>query len=151
MLAVVSCPPRSSRSFRRTLLSRRDGARLHAGSTPLADLDRIRRKMAFLVASGVPERDAAMAMLTDRALHGRQRAGGAGGHRPRRRRGAACRCAADRSRVGVRGGAGPHPGRSGTPHRGVGRVSTDAGPTADGAPSHAATGSANSSAGPGPV
>lgn len=51
------------RSFRRTLLTRRDGARLHAGSTPTGDLDRIRRKMGFLVASGVPERPAQMAML----------------------------------------------------------------------------------------
>ncbi|MFJ2773837.1 TetR/AcrR family transcriptional regulator C-terminal domain-containing protein [Streptomyces sp. NPDC087300] len=54
----------NTRSFRRTLLARRDGARLHAGSTPTADLDRIRHKMAFLVDSGVPERDAQMAMLT---------------------------------------------------------------------------------------
>ncbi|MCQ4206517.1 MULTISPECIES: TetR/AcrR family transcriptional regulator C-terminal domain-containing protein [Streptomyces] len=53
----------NTRGFRRTLLMRRDGARLHAGSTPVADLDRIRRKMAFLVGSGVPERDAQMAML----------------------------------------------------------------------------------------
>ncbi|MCI3928057.1 TetR/AcrR family transcriptional regulator C-terminal domain-containing protein [Streptomyces sp. AN091965] len=53
----------NSRSFRRTLLMRRDGARLHAGSTPTGDLDRIRRKMAFLVTSGVPERHAQMAML----------------------------------------------------------------------------------------
>ncbi|MFD7665713.1 TetR/AcrR family transcriptional regulator C-terminal domain-containing protein [Streptomyces sp. NPDC059788] len=53
----------NSRSFRHTLLMRRDGARLHAGSTPIGDLDRIRRKIAFLVASGVPERDAQMAML----------------------------------------------------------------------------------------
>ncbi|MEU7145005.1 TetR/AcrR family transcriptional regulator C-terminal domain-containing protein [Nocardia sp. NPDC046473] len=52
------------RSFRRTLLMRRDGARLHAGSRPGAtDLDRIAQKMAFLIASGVPERDAQMAML----------------------------------------------------------------------------------------
>ncbi|MFI6043921.1 TetR/AcrR family transcriptional regulator C-terminal domain-containing protein [Nocardia sp. NPDC051321] len=52
------------RSFRRTLLMRRDGARLHAGTRPgSADLDRIAQKMAFLVASGVPERDAQMAML----------------------------------------------------------------------------------------
>ncbi|MFE7118594.1 TetR/AcrR family transcriptional regulator C-terminal domain-containing protein [Streptomyces sp. NPDC057654] len=51
------------RSFRRTLLMRRDGARLHAGSTPANDLDRLRRKMDFLVTSGVPERDAQMAML----------------------------------------------------------------------------------------
>ncbi|WNF01822.1 TetR/AcrR family transcriptional regulator C-terminal domain-containing protein [Streptomyces luomodiensis] len=53
----------NTRSFRRTLLMRRDGARLHAGSTPTGDLDRLRHKMDFLVASGVPERDAQMAML----------------------------------------------------------------------------------------
>ncbi|RKE17298.1 TetR/AcrR family transcriptional regulator C-terminal domain-containing protein [Streptomyces sp. TLI_171] len=54
----------NTRSFRRTLLMHRDGARLHAGSTPTADLDRIRHKMAFLVASGVPEQEARTAMLT---------------------------------------------------------------------------------------
>ncbi|MGW2841347.1 TetR/AcrR family transcriptional regulator C-terminal domain-containing protein [Streptomyces sp. NPDC001493] len=53
----------NTRSFRRTLLMRRDGARLHAGTTPAGDLDRIRRKMEFLLTSGVPERDAQMAML----------------------------------------------------------------------------------------
>lgn len=53
----------NSRRFRRTLLQRRDGARLHAGSAPTGDLDRIRRKMHFLVAAGVPEEDAQMAML----------------------------------------------------------------------------------------
>jgi len=53
----------NTRSFRRTLLMRRDGARLHAGSAPAGDLDRLRRKMDFLVASGVPEQDARMAML----------------------------------------------------------------------------------------
>lgn len=53
----------NTRSLRRTLLSRRDGARLHAGSTPANDLARIRHKMDFLVTSGVPERDAQMAML----------------------------------------------------------------------------------------
>ncbi|MEH0564452.1 MULTISPECIES: TetR/AcrR family transcriptional regulator C-terminal domain-containing protein [Streptomyces] len=53
----------NSRSFRRTLLMRRDGARLHAGSTPTGDLYRIRRKMAFLISSGVPERRAQMGML----------------------------------------------------------------------------------------
>ncbi|WP_432102146.1 TetR/AcrR family transcriptional regulator C-terminal domain-containing protein [Streptomyces sp. bgisy091] len=53
----------NSRSFRRTLLMHRDGARLHAGTVPAGDLDRIRRKMAFLVASGVPEQPAQMAML----------------------------------------------------------------------------------------
>ena len=54
----------NSRSFRRTLLMHRDGARLHAGLVPGADIDRIVRKMSFLTASGVPERDAQMAMLT---------------------------------------------------------------------------------------
>ncbi|MFD5828785.1 TetR/AcrR family transcriptional regulator C-terminal domain-containing protein [Lentzea sp. NPDC060358] len=53
----------NTRSFRRTLLLRRDGARLHAGSTPAGDLERLRHKMEFLVAAGVPERDARMAML----------------------------------------------------------------------------------------
>lgn len=54
----------NTRNFRRTLLLRRDGARLHAGSSPGAgDLDRIAHKMAFLVASGLPEREAGMAML----------------------------------------------------------------------------------------
>ncbi|WP_263632140.1 TetR/AcrR family transcriptional regulator C-terminal domain-containing protein [Streptomyces sp. 8L] len=53
----------NTRSFRRTLLMRRDGARLHAGTIPTGDLDRIRRKMDFLVASGVPEQDARTAML----------------------------------------------------------------------------------------
>lgn len=53
----------NTRSFRRTLLAHRDGARLHAGSTPTGDLDRIRHKMDFLVGSGVPEPDAQTAML----------------------------------------------------------------------------------------
>ncbi|MFD4675338.1 TetR/AcrR family transcriptional regulator C-terminal domain-containing protein [Lentzea sp. NPDC058450] len=53
----------NTRSFRRTLLARRDGARLHAGTTPAGDLDRIRRKMEFLVAAGVPAHDAGFAML----------------------------------------------------------------------------------------
>lgn len=54
----------NTRSFRRTLLMRRDGARLHSGSSPgPADLDRIAHKMAFLTASGLPEKDAQMAMM----------------------------------------------------------------------------------------
>jgi TetR/AcrR family tetracycline transcriptional repressor len=54
----------NTRSFRRTLLMRRDGARLHAGTRPGgADLGRVARKMAFLVAAGLPERDAQLAML----------------------------------------------------------------------------------------
>jgi TetR/AcrR family tetracycline transcriptional repressor len=52
------------RSFRRTLLMRRDGARLHAGTHPRgADADRIAHKIAFLVASGLRKQDAMMAML----------------------------------------------------------------------------------------
>ncbi len=54
----------NTRSFRRTLLLRRDGARLHAGSRPrVTDIDRIAHKIAFLVASGLREQDARMAML----------------------------------------------------------------------------------------
>lgn len=53
----------NTRSFRHTLLMRRDGARLHAGSRPTGDIDRISRKMDFLTVSGVPERQAQMAML----------------------------------------------------------------------------------------
>jgi len=54
----------NNRSFRRALLARRDGARLHAGSFPGdEDLGRIAHKIAFLVAAGLPERDAQTAML----------------------------------------------------------------------------------------
>ena len=52
------------RSFRRTLLLHRDGARLHAGTFPSAEsLDRLPAKFAFLAGSGLPEEDARMAML----------------------------------------------------------------------------------------
>lgn len=52
------------RSFRHTLLLRRDGARLHAGTYPKqGDIERIAHKIAFLTAAGVPEEDAKMAML----------------------------------------------------------------------------------------
>jgi len=54
----------NTRSFRRTLLQRRDGARLHAGSHPGPDLERIALKIRFLVDSGVPEVEARTAMLT---------------------------------------------------------------------------------------
>lgn len=54
----------NTRSFRRTLLRRRDGARLHAGTRPSAgDLGRIVHKLEFLIGSGVPEQDAKMAMF----------------------------------------------------------------------------------------
>jgi TetR/AcrR family tetracycline transcriptional repressor len=53
------------RSLRRTLLLRRDGARLHAGSFPgEADVGRILRKMEFLASAGVPEDSARIAMFT---------------------------------------------------------------------------------------
>jgi len=54
----------NTRDFRRTLLMRRDGARLHAGLLPgPGDLGRIAHKMAFLTSAGIPEADAQMAML----------------------------------------------------------------------------------------
>jgi TetR/AcrR family transcriptional regulator, tetracycline repressor protein len=54
----------NTRSFRRTLLIRRDGARLHAGRLPgPGDLGRLAHKMAFLTGAGVPEVEAQMAML----------------------------------------------------------------------------------------
>nr|WP_269329721.1 TetR/AcrR family transcriptional regulator C-terminal domain-containing protein [Kineosporia babensis] len=53
----------NTRSFRRTLLLRRDGARLHAGLRPEGDLPRLLRKMQFLKDSGVPDAEAQMAML----------------------------------------------------------------------------------------
>ena len=55
----------NTQSFRRTLLLRRDGARLHAGSRPAgAGLERARAKVDFLVGAGLPRRPAEMAMLT---------------------------------------------------------------------------------------
>jgi TetR/AcrR family tetracycline transcriptional repressor len=46
------------------LLDHRDGARLHAGTFPSAEsVERLLRKFAFLVESGLPEPDAQMAML----------------------------------------------------------------------------------------
>ncbi|MEZ0493431.1 TetR/AcrR family transcriptional regulator C-terminal domain-containing protein [Kineococcus sp. TBRC 1896] len=54
----------NSRSLRRTLLLRRDGARLHAGSFPGdPDLERITQKLRFLVAAGIPDEHARTAML----------------------------------------------------------------------------------------
>jgi AcrR family transcriptional regulator len=55
----------NSRSFRRALLAHRDGARLHAGTTPQGvDLSRALQKLGFLVSAGLPEGDARIAMLT---------------------------------------------------------------------------------------
>ncbi|WP_226350526.1 MULTISPECIES: TetR/AcrR family transcriptional regulator C-terminal domain-containing protein [unclassified Pseudonocardia] len=54
----------NNRSFRRTLLMRRDGARLHAGVRPgPSDRERVRHKMAFLIGAGFGERHAQLAML----------------------------------------------------------------------------------------
>jgi len=55
----------NARSLRRALLAHRDGARLHAGTRPQGeDLSRAIHKLEFLVASGVPRRDARIAMLS---------------------------------------------------------------------------------------
>jgi TetR/AcrR family tetracycline transcriptional repressor len=55
----------NSRSFRRALLAHRDGARLHAGTTPQGtDLSRALHKLKFLTSAGLPEHDARIAMLT---------------------------------------------------------------------------------------
>lgn len=52
------------RAFRRGLLAHRDGARLHAGSTPAGGTrDRLLQKFAFLVGSGLPQADAIAGML----------------------------------------------------------------------------------------
>lgn len=54
----------NTRSFRDTLLRHRDGARLHAGSRPLAEeAGHIERKIGFLTTSGASEVDAVMAFL----------------------------------------------------------------------------------------
>jgi TetR/AcrR family tetracycline transcriptional repressor len=54
----------NAQSFRRTLLLRRDGARLHAGSRPAGTgLERTKAKVAFLVDAGITQRPAEMAML----------------------------------------------------------------------------------------
>jgi TetR/AcrR family tetracycline transcriptional repressor len=55
----------NSRSFRQALLAHRDGARLHAGTTPQGeDLSRAFHKVEFLISSGLREHDARIALLT---------------------------------------------------------------------------------------
>jgi TetR/AcrR family transcriptional regulator, tetracycline repressor protein len=57
--------PENWRSFRRTLLAHRDGARLHGGTTPQGnDFSRALHKLEFLISAGLPEHDARVAMLT---------------------------------------------------------------------------------------
>ncbi len=52
------------RSFRQALLGRRDGARLHAGTTPAGETRvRLLAKLRFLVDAGVPEDAAVAGML----------------------------------------------------------------------------------------
>lgn len=52
------------RSFRHTLLLRRDGARLHAGTHPSKTaLELLNRKIAFLITAGFSEHEARMGML----------------------------------------------------------------------------------------
>ncbi|VWC37812.1 TetR family transcriptional regulator [Burkholderia lata] len=54
----------NARSFRRALLAHRDGARLHAGSTPGPDaVEQLKPKIAYLVRAGLTEQEAGMAML----------------------------------------------------------------------------------------
>jgi TetR/AcrR family tetracycline transcriptional repressor len=54
----------NARSFRRALLAHRDGARLHAGTTPDPDaVERIKPKIAYLVRAGLTEQESGMAML----------------------------------------------------------------------------------------
>jgi TetR/AcrR family tetracycline transcriptional repressor len=54
----------NARSFRAALLAHRDGALLHAGTTPSqAELARILPKVAYLVRAGFTETDAQMALL----------------------------------------------------------------------------------------
>lgn len=52
------------RSFRQALLGRRDGARLHAGTTPAGETRvRLLAKLRFLIDAGVPEDAAVAGML----------------------------------------------------------------------------------------
>jgi len=54
----------NARSFRRALLACRDGALLHAGTTPNpVELARILPKVAYLVRAGLTETDAQMALM----------------------------------------------------------------------------------------
>lgn len=55
----------NARSFRAALLACRDGARLHAGSTPEGDAEaNILLKIAYLQRAGFAETDARLALLT---------------------------------------------------------------------------------------
>jgi TetR/AcrR family transcriptional regulator, tetracycline repressor protein len=55
----------NARSFRNALLAYRDGARLHAGSTPNTDeINRIVRKVDYLVRAGFPQLEAAMTLYS---------------------------------------------------------------------------------------
>ena len=54
----------NARSFRRALLAYRDGARLHAGTTPgLNDINVIKPKIAYLMRAGFTEQEAGMALF----------------------------------------------------------------------------------------
>jgi TetR/AcrR family tetracycline transcriptional repressor len=55
----------NARSFRQALLATRDGARLHAGTTPCPDeVARVAPKVSYLVQVGFSKREALMALLT---------------------------------------------------------------------------------------
>lgn len=54
----------NARSFRRALLAHRDGARLHAGTTPSPhDMEGITPKIIYMVRAGFTEQEAGMAMF----------------------------------------------------------------------------------------
>jgi len=54
----------NARSFRRALLSRRDGARIHAGTRPSTpQYEAVEAQIAFLCAAGFSPRDAARALV----------------------------------------------------------------------------------------
>lgn len=55
----------NARSFRHALLAYRDGARLHAGTTPNAEeINRVALKVDYLVRAGLPELEAAMMLYS---------------------------------------------------------------------------------------
>ncbi len=56
---------KNARDFREILLTYRDGARLHAGSTPTAsEIGRILPKVEYLVRAGFTQRDAGLALYS---------------------------------------------------------------------------------------
>jgi TetR/AcrR family tetracycline transcriptional repressor len=55
----------NARYFRQALLAYRDGARLHAGTTPNTDeMNRVALKIDYLVRAGIPEQEAGMTLYS---------------------------------------------------------------------------------------